>query len=179
MNCPGHILVYQSRQRSYRELPLRFYELGTVYRYERAGTLHGLMRIRGFTQDDSHIFCSKEQMHDELRSLLTFVLDLLRDYGLTDFYLELSTKPQAEGVLAPMRDGEQPPRGCVRRPRRHGSVQLVSGRGRRPCYGPRSVCTCATRSGASGSSPRSSTTSTCPSASSSSTSGPTTNAIAR
>jgi threonyl-tRNA synthetase len=92
MNCPFHNLIFQSRQRSYRELPLRLFEFGTVYRYEKSGVLHGITRARGFTQDDAHIYCTKEQMADELDSLLTFVLNLLRDYGLNDFYLELSTK---------------------------------------------------------------------------------------
>jgi len=92
MNCPMHILIYKSRGRSYRELPLRAFEFGTVYRYEKSGVVHGLTRARGFTQDDAHIFCTKEQMPAELDSLLTFVLNLLRDYGLQDFYLELSTK---------------------------------------------------------------------------------------
>jgi len=92
MNCPFHNLIFQARQRSYRELPLRLFEFGTVYRYEKSGVLHGITRARGFTQDDAHIYCTKEQMADELDSLLTFVLNLLRDYGLNDFYLELSTK---------------------------------------------------------------------------------------
>jgi threonyl-tRNA synthetase len=92
MNCPFHILVYRSRGRSYRELPQRLFEFGTVYRFEKSGVVHGLTRVRGMTQDDAHIFCTKEQMAGELRTLLTFVLDLLRDYGLTDFYLELSTR---------------------------------------------------------------------------------------
>ncbi|GAA5017822.1 threonine--tRNA ligase [Kitasatospora paranensis] len=92
MNCPMHNLIYRSRGRSYRELPLRLFEFGTVYRYEKSGVVHGLTRARGFTQDDAHIYCTREQMADELDSLLTFVLDLLRDYGLNDFYLELSTK---------------------------------------------------------------------------------------
>ncbi len=92
MNCPMHNLIFRSRSRSYRELPLRLFEFGTVYRYEKSGVVHGLTRARGFTQDDAHIYCTKEQMPDELDSLLTFVLDLLRDYGLTDFYLELSTR---------------------------------------------------------------------------------------
>ncbi|PYC76340.1 threonine--tRNA ligase [Streptomyces tateyamensis] len=92
MNCPMHNLIYRSRGRSYRELPLRLFEFGTVYRYEKSGVVHGLTRARGFTQDDAHIYCTKEQMAGELDSLLTFVLDLLRDYGLNDFYLELSTK---------------------------------------------------------------------------------------
>jgi len=92
MNCPMHCLVFRSRQRSYRELPLRIYELGTVYRYERAGTLHGLMRIRGFTQDDSHIFCTEDQAPDEIASLLDFVMSVLRAFGFNDFTANLSTK---------------------------------------------------------------------------------------
>ncbi|HJR89809.1 MAG TPA: threonine--tRNA ligase [Aeromicrobium sp.] len=92
MNCPMHNLIFRSRQRSYRELPLRLFEFGTVYRYEKSGVIHGMTRARGFTQDDAHIYCTREQMKDELSSLLTFVLDLLRDYGLDDFFLELSTK---------------------------------------------------------------------------------------
>jgi threonyl-tRNA synthetase len=92
MNCPMHCLVFRARQRSYRELPVRLFELGTVYRYERAGTLHGLMRIRGFTQDDSHIFCTKEQMPDEISSLLDFVISVLRAFGFDEFTFNLSTK---------------------------------------------------------------------------------------
>jgi threonyl-tRNA synthetase len=92
MNCPMHCLIYRSRGRSYRELPLRLFEFGTVYRYEKSGVVHGLTRARGFTMDDSHIYCTREQMRSELASLLRFVLDLLGDYGLEDFYLELSTK---------------------------------------------------------------------------------------
>ena len=92
MNCPMHHLIYRSRGRSYRELPLRLFEFGTVYRYEKSGVIHGLTRVRGMTQDDSHIYCTREQMRDELASLLRFVLELLGDYGLNDFYLELSTK---------------------------------------------------------------------------------------
>jgi threonyl-tRNA synthetase len=98
MNCPFHNLIYQSRGRSYRELPLRLFEFGTVYRYEKSGVIHGITRARGFTQDDAHIYCTKEQMPGELDSLLTFVLNLLRDYGLTDFYLELSTKNEEKFV---------------------------------------------------------------------------------
>lgn len=92
MNCPMHTLIFASRGRSYRELPLRLFEFGTVYRYEKSGVVHGLTRARGFTMDDSHIYCTREQLHDELASLLRFVLELLGDYGLQDFYLELSTK---------------------------------------------------------------------------------------
>jgi threonyl-tRNA synthetase len=92
MNCPMHNLIFRARGRSYRELPLRLFEFGTVYRYELSGVVHGLTRVRGLTMDDAHIYCTRDQMRDEIRSLLTFVLDLLRDYGLDDFYLELSTK---------------------------------------------------------------------------------------
>jgi threonyl-tRNA synthetase len=98
MNCPFHNLIYKSRQRSYRELPLRLFEFGTVYRYEKSGVLHGITRARGFTQDDAHIYCTAEQMPGELDSLLTFVLNLLRDYGLNDFYLELSTRNPEKSV---------------------------------------------------------------------------------
>jgi threonyl-tRNA synthetase len=98
MNCPFHILIYKSRQRSYRELPLRLFEFGTVYRYEKSGVVHGLTRARGFAQDDAHIFCTREQMAGELDLLLGFVLDLLGDYGLDDFYLELSTRPPGKAV---------------------------------------------------------------------------------
>jgi len=92
MNCPMHNLVFGSRGRSYRELPLRLFEFGSVYRYEKSGVVHGLTRVRGMTQDDAHIYCTKEQMRDELTTTLKFVLGLLKDYGLDDFYLELSTK---------------------------------------------------------------------------------------
>jgi threonyl-tRNA synthetase len=98
MNCPFHVLIFRSRLRSYRELPLRLFEFGSVYRYEKSGVVHGLTRVRGMTQDDAHIFCTKEQMADELASLLDFVLGLLADYGLDDFYLELSTKPPDKAV---------------------------------------------------------------------------------
>jgi threonyl-tRNA synthetase len=94
MNCPMHILIYRSRGRSYRDLPLPLFEFGTVYRYEKSGVVHGLTRVRGLTMDDAHIFCTREQAGAELRRLLTFVLDLLRDYGLNDFYLELSTRDE-------------------------------------------------------------------------------------
>jgi threonyl-tRNA synthetase len=94
MNCPMHILIYRARGRSYRELPLRLFEFGTVYRYEKSGVVHGLTRARGFTQDDAHIFCTPEQLADELASLLDFVVGLLRDFGLTEFEAELSTRPE-------------------------------------------------------------------------------------
>lgn len=98
MNCPMHNLIFKSRQRSYRELPLRLFEFGTVYRYEKSGVVHGLTRVRGLTQDDSHIYCTREQMRDELKNLLGFVLGLLKDFGLNDFYLELSTKDEHKYV---------------------------------------------------------------------------------
>jgi threonyl-tRNA synthetase len=100
MNCPMHILIYRSRMRSYRELPLRLFEFGTVYRYEKSGVVHGLTRVRGLTMDDAHIFCAREQMMDELVSLLDFTLGMLRDFGLSDFYLELSTRPEHKAVGA-------------------------------------------------------------------------------
>ncbi|SET00716.1 threonine--tRNA ligase [Geodermatophilus poikilotrophus] len=98
MNCPMHNLVFRSRGRSYKELPLRLFEFGTVYRYEKSGVVHGLTRARGFTQDDAHIYCTQEQMQGEIRSLLQFVLDLLADYGLEDFYLELSTRNPEKSI---------------------------------------------------------------------------------
>jgi threonyl-tRNA synthetase len=98
MNCPFHNLIYKSSAKSYRDLPLRLFEFGTVYRYEKSGVVHGITRARGFTQDDAHIYCTKEQMAGELDSLLTFVLNLLRDYGLSDFYLELSTRNPEKSV---------------------------------------------------------------------------------
>ncbi len=94
MNCPGHILVYRSRPRSYRELPLRFYELGTVYRYERSGVLHGLLRVRGFTQDDAHIFCTTEQMEDEIIAMLEFSFFVLSTFGFSEYDIKLSTRPE-------------------------------------------------------------------------------------
>jgi threonyl-tRNA synthetase len=100
MNCPMHCLIYRSRQRSYRELPLRFFELGTVYRYERAGVLHGLLRLRGFTQDDAHIFCTADQLPDELAGALDFVLSVLRAFGFDDFVANLSTRDPSKSIGA-------------------------------------------------------------------------------
>src|SRR5262245_63879251 len=94
MNCPMHILIYAARGRSYRQLPLRLFEFGTVYRFEKSGVVHGLTRARGFTQDDAHIFCTSERLAEELASLLDFVVGLLRDFGLTEFEAELSTRPE-------------------------------------------------------------------------------------
>src|SRR5689334_21698364 len=98
MNCPFHCLIFECRGRSYRELPLRMFEFGSVYRFEKSGVVHGLTRVRGMTQDDAHIFCTREQMTEELQSLLRFVLGLLGDYGLSEFYLELSTKPKEKVI---------------------------------------------------------------------------------
>jgi threonyl-tRNA synthetase len=98
MNCPFHVTIFKARQRSYRELPLRMFEFGSVYRYEKSGVVQGLTRVRGMTQDDAHIFCTRDQMEVELRRTLNFVLDLLRDFGLNDFYLELSTRPPGKAV---------------------------------------------------------------------------------
>ena len=94
MNCPGHILIYRSKLRSYRELPIRLFELGTVYRHEKSGVLHGLLRVRGFTQDDAHIFCSGEQLKDEIKKVLDFVFAAMKDFGFTDAAIELSTRPK-------------------------------------------------------------------------------------
>ncbi|MFD0686353.1 threonine--tRNA ligase [Actinomadura fibrosa] len=104
MNCPMHNLIFRARGRSYRELPLRLFEFGSVYRFEKSGVVHGLTRVRGMTQDDAHIYCTREQMIDELKSLLTFVLDLLRDYGLNEFYLELSTRDDSEKFIGAEED---------------------------------------------------------------------------
>lgn len=98
MNCPMHNLIFASRGRSYRELPIRMFEFGTVYRYEKSGVIHGLTRARGFTQDDAHIYCTEDQLEEELTSVLDFIISLLRDYGLDDFYLELSTKDEKKFV---------------------------------------------------------------------------------
>jgi threonyl-tRNA synthetase len=98
MNCPFHMMIFKSGQHSYRELPLRIFELGTVYRYELSGVVHGLLRSRGFTQDDSHIFCTEEQAADEIVSLLDFVLDILRKFGFDEFHLNLSTRPEGKSV---------------------------------------------------------------------------------
>ena len=178
MNCPMHCLIFRSRQRSYRELPLRLFELGTVYRYERAGTLHGLMRIRGFTQDDSHIFCTPEQAADEIASLLDFVLSVLRAFGFDDFTFNLSTKDPNKyvgtrrglgGGHRGAARGARPPRPRVRDQGGRRRVLRAEDRHRRPRrHRPHA-----------GSCRRSSTTSTSPSASSSSTSAPTTPGTAR
>ena len=94
MNCPFHILIYKSEIRSYKELPLRFFELGSVYRYEKTGVLHGLLRARGFTQDDAHIFCTNEQIEEEILNLLTFSIRLLNAFGFDSIEADLSTRPE-------------------------------------------------------------------------------------
>jgi threonyl-tRNA synthetase len=107
MNCPMHVLVYKSRGRSYRELPLRLFEFGAVYRYEKSGVVHGLTRVRGLTMDDSHIFTTRESMGDEIRNVLSFILGLLRDFGLEDFYLELSTRDDSDKFIGEQSDWDE------------------------------------------------------------------------
>ncbi|HLU95670.1 MAG TPA: threonine--tRNA ligase [Thermobifida alba] len=136
MNCPMHNLIYRSRGRSYRELPLRLFEFGTVYRYEKSGVVHGLTRARGFTQDDSHIYCTKEQMPAELDSLLTFVLDLLRDYGLSDFYLELSTRDDSPKFLGEPEEWEEATE-ILRQAAQKQNLELVMDPGGAAYYGPK------------------------------------------
>ena len=138
MNCPFHCLIFRARGRSYRELPLRFFEFGTVYRYEKSGVVHGLTRVRGMTQDDAHIFCTREQMRDELASLLRFVLDLLADYGLEDFYLELSTRNE-DSTSALTSCGRRPPPPSRRWAPRPGSTSSRT-RAARPSTVRRSPC---------------------------------------
>ncbi|GAA3148402.1 threonine--tRNA ligase [Planomonospora alba] len=135
MNCPMHNLVFRARGRSYRELPLRLFEFGTVYRYEKSGVVHGLTRVRGLTQDDAHIYCTREQMRDELVSLLRFVLDLLRDYGLRDFYLELSTK-DPEKFVGSDEDWEEATR-TLREVAESENLELVLDPGGAAFYGPK------------------------------------------
>jgi threonyl-tRNA synthetase len=136
MNCPMHNLIYRARGRSYRELPLRLFEFGTVYRYEKSGVVHGLTRVRGLTQDDSHIYCTREQMKDELRSLLTFVLDLLRDYGLDDFFLELSTRGDSEKFIGSDEEWEAAT-GTLREVGEESGLDLVPDPGGAAFYGPK------------------------------------------
>nr|WP_202487036.1 threonine--tRNA ligase [Streptomyces sp. SID8354] len=137
MNCPMHNLIFKARGRSYRELPLRLFEFGTVYRYEKSGVVHGLTRARGFTQDDSHIYCTKEQMADELDSLLTFVLDLLRDYGLNDFELELSTRdPESDKFIGEDAEWEEATEALRQAAEKQG-LPLVPDPGGAAFYGPK------------------------------------------
>ena len=136
MNCPMHNLIFRSRGRSYRELPLRLFEFGTVYRYEKSGVVHGLTRVRGMTQDDSHIYCTKEQMPGELKSLLAFVLDLLRDYGLDDFYLELSTRDDSDKFIGSSQDWTEATE-VLEAAARDSGLELVPDPGGAAYYGPK------------------------------------------
>ncbi|HVF03749.1 MAG TPA: threonine--tRNA ligase [Frankiaceae bacterium] len=137
MNCPFHILIFRSRGRSYRELPLRLFEFGSVYRYEKSGVVHGLTRVRGMTQDDAHIFCTKEQMGDELKNLLGFVLDLLRDYGLTEFYLELSTRDETKEKFAGAPEEWEEATEALRAAAVESGLDLVADPGGAAFYGPK------------------------------------------
>ena len=135
MNCPFHNLIFKSRGRSYRELPLRLFEFGSVYRYERSGVIHGLTRVRGMTQDDAHIYCTRDQMQGELVNLLTFVLDLLRDYGLDDFYLELSTRNPEKSIGS---DAEwEDATNALANAARDAGLELVEDPGGAAFYGPK------------------------------------------
>nr|WP_166640747.1 threonine--tRNA ligase [Amycolatopsis sp. SID8362] len=136
MNCPMHNLIFRSRGRSYRELPLRLFEFGTVYRYEKSGVVHGLTRVRGLTMDDSHIYCTKEQMPGELKSLLKFVLDLLADYGLSDFYLELSTRGDSDKFIGEDWEWEEATE-TLRQAAVDSGLELVPDPGGAAFYGPK------------------------------------------
>ena len=136
MNCPMHNLIFRSRGRSYRELPLRLFEFGTVYRYEKSGVVHGLTRVRGLTMDDSHIYCTREQMEDELKSVLAFVLDLLRDYGLDDFYLELSTRGDSDKFIGSDEEWESATK-TLRTVAEASGLELVPDPGGAAFYGPK------------------------------------------
>jgi threonyl-tRNA synthetase len=135
MNCPFHDLIFRSRGRSYRELPLRMFEFGSVYRYEKSGVIHGLTRVRGMTQDDAHIFCTPEQVQEELKSLLGFVLDLLRDYGLDDFYLELSTRNDEKYIGSD--EVWEKATGALREAAEDSGLDLVPDPGGAAFYGPK------------------------------------------
>ena len=137
MNCPFHILVYRSRQRSYRELPLRMFEFGSVYRYEKSGVVHGLTRVRGMTQDDAHIFATRESLEDELNGVLNFVLGLLSDYGLTDFYLELSTRDEHSDKFVGSDELWNEATGILQRVADASGLQLVPDPGGAAFYGPK------------------------------------------
>ncbi len=136
MNCPMHNLIFRARGRSYRELPLRLFEFGTVYRYEKSGVVHGLTRVRGMTQDDSHIYCTKEQMPGELTTLLEFVLDLLRDFGLSDFYLELSTRDDSDKFIGADEDWAEAT-AALERAAAESGLELVPDPGGAAFYGPK------------------------------------------
>ena len=137
MNCPMHILIYRARGRSYRELPLPLFEFGTVYRYEKSGVVHGLTRVRGLTMDDAHIFCTREQAGEQLRKLLTFVLDLLRDYGLNDFYLELSTRDDVKDKWVGSPEDWEQATEELRQAALASGLELVADPGGAAFYGPK------------------------------------------
>ena len=159
MNCPMHNLVFRSRGRSYRELPLRLFEFGTVYRYEKSGVVHGLTRVRGLTMDDSHIYCTREQMEEELSSVLSFILGLLRDYGLDDFYLELSTRGDSDKFIGSDAEWESATE-TLRSVATASGLELVPDPGGAAFYGPKTPFGLATRSAGPGRCPPSSSTST-------------------
>src|SRR5262249_52578423 len=137
MNCPFHILVYRARGRSYRELPLRLFEFGTVYRFEKSGVVHGLTRVRGLTMDDAHIFCARDQVGAELKRLLKFVLDLLRDYGLSDFYLELSTRDEAKEKFVGSDEDWEHATASLAEAAAESGLELVADPGGAAFYGPK------------------------------------------
>jgi threonyl-tRNA synthetase len=137
MNCPFHILIFNARGRSYRELPLRLFEFGTVYRYEKSGVVHGLTRVRGLTMDDAHIFCTREQAGAEIKSLLSFVLDLLGDYGLSDFYLELSTRDDVKDKFVGTSEDWEHATEALREAAQESGLDLVADPGGAAFYGPK------------------------------------------
>lgn len=136
MNCPFHILIYKSRSRSYRELPLRMFEFGSVYRYEKSGVVHGLTRVRGMTQDDAHLFVTQDSLESEIENVLRFVLDLLRDYGLDDFYLELSTRDDGDKFVGNIQDWEVATE-TLKRVAEGTGLELVPDPGGAAFYGPK------------------------------------------
>ncbi|MCC5579366.1 threonine--tRNA ligase [Microtetraspora sp. AC03309] len=136
MNCPMHNLIFRARGRSYRELPLRLCEFGSVYRYEKSGVVHGLTRVRGMTQDDAHIYTTREQMADEIKSLLRFVLSVLRDFGLSDFYLELSTRDDSEKFIGDPAEWEEATR-ALHQVASESGLELVDDPGGAAFYGPK------------------------------------------
>lgn len=136
MNCPFHNLIFKSRGRSYRELPLRLFEFGSVYRYEKSGVVHGLTRVRGMTQDDAHIYCAQDQMTDEIARVLQFVLDLLRDYGLNDFYLEISDRDDSEKFIGEPAEWERATN-ALREVAMNSGLELVEDPGGAAFYGPK------------------------------------------
>jgi threonyl-tRNA synthetase len=137
MNCPFHILIFKARGRSYRELPLRLFEFGSVYRYEKSGVVHGLTRVRGLTMDDAHIFCTREQAGPEIKSLLSFVLGLLSDYGLSDFYLELSTRGEAKEKFVGTDEDWAHATEALREAAEESGLELVADPGGAAFYGPK------------------------------------------